>query len=392
MLDLELSNSQKKWIGYALTCISVCIVLSFTVFSIKILGSFLNDYILVFAPLTIAAILSVLIKPIIDKMSSILRIPRAFACALTFILLIIALCLIAILLLPKAITQIVAICDTIPEATRNILLYLQKYPFLSEKINAILESLKSSQGADFFTQNISNILKQSLKSIQTLGSFVISISCAIAAFAVVPIYLFFMLVSDKSVSFIELLENKLSFLKPDVKADIIYLCQKFWEVIIIFFRGQIIIAFLTGLILGTGLELAGVKFGFIIGFTTGCINIIPYLGSIIGLSVMLPVSYFQDGGGFALLAITIAIFTLAELINAYAITPYIMSGRTKLSPMMIIFSVFFWGTALSGIMGMLLAIPLTAFIKAFWDLFCDKYLAPLFISKKAESEQNEQIS
>jgi predicted PurR-regulated permease PerM len=54
-----------------------------------------------------------------------------------------------------------------------------------------------------------------------------------------------------------------------------------------------------------------------------------------------------------------------------------MGGRTGLHPMMIIFAIFFWGTALGGIMGMILAIPLTAFLVVFWRLAKEKYITEL---------------
>lgn len=394
MLDLELSPAQKKWATYAITCMSVCIVLAFIVFSIKIFGSFLNKYILVFAPLAISAILSVIIKPIIDLLSNRLRMSRTYACIATFAVLILVITIIGIIVLPKAISQIIALVQTLPSGLQTLMEHIrQDYPMLSEKINAISESFKTAGSSADLTENLSSILSKSLKSVQAACSVIISVSSAIAAFAVIPIYLFFMLISEQSKMSSLNLEKKLSFLKPEVREDLIFLVSKFGEIIITFFRGQILIAILTGLLLGFGLMFAGVKFGFIIGFTTGCINIIPYLGSIIGLSAMLPVSYFQDGGGFVLFCATIMVFVITELINAYILTPWIMGERTKLSPMLIIFSVFFWGTALGGIMGMLLAIPLTAFVKVFWDLASEKYIQPLFGEKNHISPpEKPQIS
>ena len=108
MLDLELSSTQKKWATYAITCISVCIVLAFVVFSIKIFGAFLNRYMLVFAPLAIAAILSVMIKPIIDFLSGRLKMSRTLACALTFFFLFLILTGLILLILPKAVNEVIA--------------------------------------------------------------------------------------------------------------------------------------------------------------------------------------------------------------------------------------------------------------------------------------------
>ncbi len=51
-----------------------------------------------------------------------------------------------------------------------------------------------------------------------------------------------------------------------------------------------------------------------------------------------------------------------------------MGNRTGLHPALIIFAVFFWGAALGGILGMILAIPLTAFAVVFWRLLKKKYI------------------
>jgi len=50
-----------------------------------------------------------------------------------------------------------------------------------------------------------------------------------------------------------------------------------------------------------------------------------------------------------------------------------MGRQTGLHPVTIIFAVFFWGTALGGLLGMLLAIPLTAFVVTAWRLVRRKY-------------------
>ena len=57
-------------------------------------------------------------------------------------------------------------------------------------------------------------------------------------------------------------------------------------------------------------------------------------------------------------------FVAVQMLEGYFLTPKIMGGKTGLHPTVIIFSVFFWGIALDGILGMILAIPLTAFIAA----------------------------
>ncbi len=54
-----------------------------------------------------------------------------------------------------------------------------------------------------------------------------------------------------------------------------------------------------------------------------------------------------------------------------------MGDRTGLHPMVIMIALFFWGSALGGIFGMILAIPLTAFLVVFWRLAREKYMSEL---------------
>jgi predicted PurR-regulated permease PerM len=63
-----------------------------------------------------------------------------------------------------------------------------------------------------------------------------------------------------------------------------------------------------------------------------------------------------------------------QLIEGYVLTPRVMGQRTGLHPMAIIVAVFFWGSALDGILGMILAIPLTAFLVVLWRRAKEKYI------------------
>lgn len=389
----DLSPSQKKTAALALTCVSIFVVLAFAAAAVKLFGIFLNKYILVFAPLVIAAILSVIIKPIIDFLSTRLKISRGVSCAAVFAGIVAAASAAAVLVLPKAAAEIADLCQALPDGASQLLERLrQDHPLLGEKIGAVIDSVKNAELNENAAREIAAALKKSLNSARAFAGACVAVFSAVAAFAVVPIYLFYMLVSEKSsiVSLQNHSEKILSFLSPETRNDILFLIRQFSEIIVSFFRGQILIALIMGLLLGAGFALAGVKFGFLLGFFAGVINVIPYLGTIIGLGVVLPTAYFQDGGGLILMAVAIAVFCLVQLVEAYFLTPKIMGNRTGLSPMLIIFAVFFWGTALGGIMGMLLAIPLTAFVKVLWDLLRKKYINKLFFANPQARDSGGQ--
>jgi len=64
---------------------------------------------------------------------------------------------------------------------------------------------------------------------------------------------------------------------------------------------------------------------------------------------------------------------VVQAIEAWLLTPRIMGHRTGLHPVVIIVAIFFWGTALGGVLGMVLAVPLTAFFVTTWRLLKRKY-------------------
>ena len=373
-----LSNFQKKTAAIALTCLSTCVIISFIVLVIYLFGAFLDKFSLVVWPLATAAILSIIIKPIIDFLSTKLKMGRVAACSLTFALIVGIFSLVLIFVVPKAVNQTVELVQALPEASNKIAAHLSaEYPMLKDKIESIRTSISEAGFSQETSAAAVKVLKNSLSTIWSAAGFVLSLAGTVAAFAVVPIYLFYMLTAQRSEGEGSLSRN-LSFLNKNLRDDIVFLVSQFAQIMTSFFRGQLVIAFLLGLILGAGFGFAGIKFGFLLGFIIGLINIVPYLGTILGLSTILPLAYFQDGGGIILSAAALIIFCVAQLIEAYILTPKIMGDRTGLHPMTIIFSVFFWGTALGGLLGMILAIPLTAFVVVFWKLLKQKYLTKLF--------------
>jgi predicted PurR-regulated permease PerM len=160
-----------------------------------------------------------------------------------------------------------------------------------------------------------------------------------------------------------------------VRADIVFLIREFVIIIESFFRGQMLIGFILGVLLSIGFTLVGLKFGLLIGLVLGALNIVPYLGTIIGLATVVPLAFFQPGGGWPLLGLVLLVKTIVQLIESWVITPKVMGERTGLHPVTIIVAIFFWGTAFGGVLGMLLAIPLTAFFVTAWRLAKQKYFA-----------------
>ncbi len=155
----------------------------------------------------------------------------------------------------------------------------------------------------------------------------------------------------------------LPFLSPRGRHACARYFNNFNDIIVSYFRGQIIDVTIQGLLYGLAFQIAGLPSGFIIGFTVGVLNLLPYLGAIVGFCFTIPLAFYTGGLDFALAIATI--ICCIQTFDGYIMQPYIQGSRMKLSAWQIVFALLFWAQV-AGFLGVLLAIPITAFIKASW--------------------------
>ncbi len=386
----HLSPSQKRIIAAGATALALILLIATACSLFVVLQMFILTFKDVLLPLAIAAILATLLRPIITLCEKHTRLSKTQGIMLLYLLVLLAIATITMLLLPILFRQGAEFIEAVPSIRDNF------YQFLQEKTPAVWQWLhaKLGQTPQAYVQNIvathsetiTNGLQALPEKISTIGGsvsgFIGSMFAKIAAYAIIPIYLFFILNGNRDVW--NDLQKQLSFLPDERRHDIVFLCRQFSEILIAFFRGQIIIGLLLGVVLAVGFALVGLKFGIVLGLVLGLLNIIPYLGTMLGILTVLPLAYFQDDGGTSLIGLCAIVFIIGQLLTDYVFTPRIMGDKTGMGPMLIIFSIFFWGVALGGIMGMVLAIPLTAFFLIFWRLARERYL-PALTSKQTDA-------
>jgi predicted PurR-regulated permease PerM len=288
----------------------------------------------------------------------------------TFFLLLVAALLIAAI--PPLVDQILDFIAFVPTVWTKALAYgKEHYPSwvsLGERltsypaVTSMLDSLKSE---------LSKVPSLVVPSLKAMSQGIASVFGFAAHLAIIPIYLFFFLLVKRDLT--QNLPEHLPFLRPSLREDIVFLVREFVAIVVSFFRGQLLIGLIMGALLATGFSLCGLKFGFFIGLTLGILNIIPYLGTIIGLAVTIPLAFFQPGGGISLIGLVLMVYVIVQNIEGWFLTPKIMGDRTGLHPVMIIVAIFFWGTAFKGLLGMVLAIPLTAFFVSAWRFAKTRY-------------------
>ena len=371
------TSFQQKVLSTALMCIAICLIGGFVVLVFKLLANFLSVFSAVITPLLVAIILSFILAPLVNVISQKCKVSKNISFIIVGIFTVSLVSLIFCVAVPKGASEVVRICSTIPQIVSDGAHWAaQEFPEFSEAIKKNIPKVREHLSANMSAENVIEALKRLVNTTLSATGGVISICSFIVGFAVVPIYLYYLLTSD--FNFYAKLESNLSrigFLSESKREDIIFFVRKFTEIMVAFFRGQLLIALIMGLLLGFGLWVAGVKFGFLLGFLAGMLNLIPYLGTIIGLGTIIPVSLLQDGGCWLLATISFSIFCAVQCLEGYVLTPRIMGDRTGLHPTVIIFSVFFWGIALDGILGMIFAIPFSAFLVCVWDRISVRWFA-----------------
>lgn len=170
---------------------------------------------------------------------------------------------------------------------------------------------------------------------------------------------------------------QLTFLKEDTRGFLAAQIDSFVDILVSFFQRQAVICLIEGVMYGSGFMLVGLPYGFLLGFILGVLNLIPLFGSFVCLPVALPLAYFADGGSTLRLWSVLAVWGAGQFLDGYLITPRIQGDRTGLGYAGVIFSFFFWSTLLGPMLGMLLAIPLSAFCVVLWRAVKYRYIRPV---------------
>ena len=168
--------------------------------------------------------------------------------------------------------------------------------------------------------------------------------------------------------------RELPFLKEPTKDFVAKQIDAFTDILVNFFQRQVVICLLEGILYGTGFMLVGMPYGFILGFLLGVLNLVPFLGSVLCMPLVLPISYFGDGGSLLRLIGVVSVWLGGLFLDGYFITPKIQGEKTGLGYAGVIFSFFFWGVVFHSMLGLLLAIPLSAFCVVLWRALKERYI------------------
>lgn len=149
-------------------------------------------------------------------------------------------------------------------------------------------------------------------------------------------------------------------------------------------RGQLIDALVMMVLISLVLSLTGVKFALVIGIFAGIGNLIPYFGPVIAYISTAFICLIN--GELKKLIISIIILAIIQFIDGNYIGPKLLSHSIKIHPLIVIISLIF-GSAVGGFLGMLLAVPVGAYVKLVFVRFIDNRVE----SKKRVEELKAEV-
>lgn len=132
-----------------------------------------------------------------------------------------------------------------------------------------------------------------------------------------------------------------------------------------FVRGQLMISACVGVLTGVGLWAAGVPAWLVLGLSMGVLEMIPYIGPILG---GVPVVLFAIPGGLPRVLWALGVVVAVQQVEGLLLAPRLLSQATRLHPVAVLLALFIGGVA-GGIFGMLAAIPALLCVRAGYRVF-----------------------
>lgn len=213
-------------------------------------------------------------------------------------------------------------------------------------------------------------------------------------FLLVPVYLFYFLNESSKIknTWHQYIPLKASKFKDEVVATL----SEINSYLISFFRGQVLVSLIDGVLVGIALSIFQLPYGFLIGIALAILGILPFIGNILCMVPAAIIAFLHFGSAdanhqwlgdspWAYVGAVIAIFVVVQQINSLVTAPKIVGDSVGLHPMTVIFSIFFWSLILGGFLGALLAVPLTAALKVLFSRFVwQRKISPQLVNPAGE--------
>lgn len=334
----------------------------FYLISILIIGYMLMKIKIIIGYLIIASIITLISRPIVKFLCEKLKFKITVASVVAILLLIIIITGIISLLIPLVLEQGKNL------SLLNVNAFQNKINTLYSEFSTYLQSYNISISESTF--DIKGLTKNTVEAIPALLNSIGSILGSITIGILSVLFITFFLLKDGEYFekiFILLFPSRLKKRIEKSLIDIKSLLSRYFLGLLL--QISILFTLYTSILL-----IFGVKDAVVIAFLCAILNLIPYIGPLIGIvlmSFLTMTSYLGEDFSSIVIPKTIYViigYIIAQLVDNFISQPYIFSNSVKSHPLEI-FLVILTGGILFGITGLILAIPLYTVIKVFLKVF-----------------------
>ncbi|MBO7231278.1 MAG: AI-2E family transporter [Bacteroidaceae bacterium] len=233
---------------------------------------------------------------------------------------------------------------------------------IPENVVVFIKNIFNEQGLADFIQGKNDIISSLTEHFQGVVSGTLNAVKQLFAASVTLLYLFFILLDFERLS---------RGWKPYVPKKWRGIVGKLWGDLVggmnQYFRGQALVALCVGVLYATGFCIIDFPAAIAFGLFIGVLNLVPYLQlvSVVPMVLLAVLKAASTGEDFWMITLSACIvLAIVQLIQDLLLVPYIMGKRMNLHPAVILLSLSIWGNLL-GLLGMIVALPLTTIILAY---------------------------
>jgi len=307
----------------------------------------------ILTPFLLGAVIAYLVYPLVQLFEQ-RFVPRAAAILLVYTVIGFVLGVALWVTLPQLVREVEEIISLIPSQT-------EKLEGLGQETMQRLERIALPRVAQEIVAGLTERAQVLLEDLAArLAQGLLGVISHLAGFFLSPILAFYMLRDHE-----EMRERLFLYVPLQYRTPLKTVLRDVNRALNGFFRGQLLVSGIVGLVIYLGLTLLQVRYALFIGFIAGLFDIIPYFGPIIG---------FIPAAAFALLRSplsviwVLAIFIGANQLESSIIAPKLIGERVGLHPLAVIFAVLVGGELL-GVVGMLVAVPAASIVRVLLQYF-----------------------
>lgn len=325
-------------------------------------------------PFFISAIIGYMLHPLVEGAASKFRINRN-------LVIVVAVCFVVCIIIGLGIVFV-------PMVYKQASIFLSKIPtyreYIQENISPLISSKIKYLNPDFSIKIddeiyaiLASISSNISSGVSGLTSYTSKLATIIVTIVLVPVILFYLLKDWP-----KKLESKSEILSDTYLSIFNRFLRDVDNLLSAYMRGQFRVCLLMSLYYSITLSILGMDLALLIGFISGFLIILPFIGFLVSFAVAITIGYL-DFGASAKLIYLVTIYASGSLIEGGALTPKIIGNKIGLHPLWIIFAVLACGN-IFGIIGMLFAIPIAGITKILIKTLVEIYKAKL-ASKRGRS-------